>query len=82
MAHPTFYLPLYLYAYVQYYLSDTKDTSGTLENAANATLPNLQFHFFPSQKHDLPMTYHQNINGRSRIDPKVAITPKLAPPQT
>jgi hypothetical protein len=50
MAHPTFYLPLYLYAYVQYYLSNTKDTSGTLEYAATATLPNLQFHFFPSQK--------------------------------
>ena len=26
MTHPTFYLPLYVY--VQYYLSDTKHTSG------------------------------------------------------
>jgi hypothetical protein len=28
MTHPTFYLPLY--AYVQYYFSDTKDTSGAI----------------------------------------------------
>jgi hypothetical protein len=52
-----------------------------LENAA--TLPDLQFHFFLSQKtgstHHDP---HRNINGRSRIDPKAATAPKLAPLQT
>jgi len=53
----------------------------TLENAA--TLQDLQFYFFPSQKHDPPITtHHRNINGRSRINPKAAITPKLAPPST